>query len=1075
MPTEASLSAEMRLTVRVIAARNLRAMDFNGFSDPYVKLQVGKQRCKTKVVKMNLNPEWDQEFSFVVMDVREVLKFDVYDEDLIGIDDFLGQVRVPLEDLLAAEDLSLGQRWYQLLPKSKSDKAVDCGEICVTISLETAGATRSWSDATELTGIEKQYSLSSSQSTASSAALAYQENEASKEDNGNEYPDGAEIPEEDQCSEGTDQTAADDRFNGNPSENSNGTEISKTEKLDRLSIVDRVFQMFKKTDDLSSTSMAKTEALEEVQQAPAEVEAPVSQTDDKSSEAPFDELLRSFESMHEGVEMPVNLQGILVNQSYFASPGDLNSLIFSPDSDFRQTLVQIQGCTDFKTEPWRTDNDGESLKRVVTYTTAPSKLIKAVKATEEQSYLKADGKEYSVLMSASTPDVPYGTYFRTEILFRIMPGPELDSEQQTSHLVISWRMNFLQSTMMKSMIENGAKQGLEQNYAQFSDLLAEKIKPIDVDDAGSDKEQVLGSLQGGQESDWKIALLYFCNFGVLSSLFVALYILVHVLLVNSGAVQGLEFPGLDLPDSLSEIVMGGLLFLQVQHIFKKIVCFFQAREQKVGDHGVKAKGDGWLLTVALIEGTKLAPVDATGFSDPYVVFTCNGKTKTSSIKFQTLEPQWNDIFEFDAMDDPPSVMNVHVYDFDGPFDEVTSLGHAEINFVKSNLSELADVWIPLEGNLAKSRQSKLHLRIFLNNSKGTGMVTEYLSKMEKEVGKKMPLRSPRTNTAFQELFSLPADEFLISSFTCYLKRKMPTQGHLFLSPRTIGFYSSMFGRKTKFFFLWEDIEDIQAIPTSISSWSPSLAITLHKGRGMDAKHGAKSIESGKLKFCLQSFASFSVANRTIMALWKARSLSSEFKVQIAEEQSQNKTLESEDSGIFVGVEDSKSLQMSEVFSSTISSNMNSLMEVFEGGSLEMKVMEKVGCLKYSATQWESDKPDESQRQIHYKFSRKLSPVGGEVTGTQLKSPMPNKKGWIIEEVMELQGVLLGDFFTLHIKYQIEDLAPKQKACSVQVSLGIEWSKSTRHQKRIEKNVLSSSSARLKEMFSLASKQVSHAR
>jgi hypothetical protein len=455
------------------------------------------------------------------------------------------------------------------------------GEICVAISLETAGATRSWSDTTELTGIQKQYSLSSSQSTASSAALAYQENEASKEDNVNEYPDGAEIPEEDERSEGTAQTAADDSFNGIPSETSNGAETSKEEKLDKPSLVDRVCQMFvKKTDDLSSTSMAKTEASEEVQQAPTEVETPVGQTDDMSSEASFDDLLRSYESRHEGVEMPVNLQGILVNQSYFTSPGDLNNLLFSPDSDFRQTLVQIQGCTDFKTEPWRTDNDGESLKRVVTYTTAPSKLVKAVKATEEQSYLKADGKEYSVLMSASTPDVPCGTYFRTEILFRIMPGPELDSEQQTSHLVISWRMNFLQSTMLKSMIENGAKQGLEQNYAQFSDLLAEKIKPIDVEDAGSDKEQVLASLQGGQESDWKIAFLYFCNFGVLSSLFVALYIVVHVLLVNSGAVPGLEFPGLDLPDSLSEIVMGGLLFLQVQHIFKKIVCFFQAREQK---------------------------------------------------------------------------------------------------------------------------------------------------------------------------------------------------------------------------------------------------------------------------------------------------------------------------------------------------------------------------------------------------------------------------------------------------------------------------------------------------------------
>ena len=98
--------------------------------------------------------------------------------------------------------------------------------------------------------------------------------------------------------------------------------------------------------------------------------------------------------------------------------------------------------------------------------------------------------------------------------------------------------------------------------------------------------------------------------------------------------------------------------------------------------------------------------------------------------------------------------------------------------------------------------------------------------------------------------------------------------------------------------------------------------------------------------------------------------------------------------------------------------MASLMEVFEGGSLEMKVMEKVGCQKYSATQWESDKSNEYQRQIHYKFSKKLSPVGGEVTGTQQKSPMPNKKGWIIEEVMELQGVLLGDFFTVCIHSSI---------------------------------------------------------
>lgn len=59
------------------------------------------------------------------------------------------------------------------------------------------------------------------------------------------------------------------------------------------------------------------------------------------------------------------------------------------------------------------------------------------------------------------------------------------------------------------------------------------------------------------------------------------------------------------------------------------------------DHGIKAQGDGWLLTVALIEGSNLAAVDSSGSSDPYVIFTCNGKTRTSSIKFQKSNPQWN--------------------------------------------------------------------------------------------------------------------------------------------------------------------------------------------------------------------------------------------------------------------------------------------------------------------------------------------------------------------------------------------------------------------------------------------------
>jgi len=59
------------------------------------------------------------------------------------------------------------------------------------------------------------------------------------------------------------------------------------------------------------------------------------------------------------------------------------------------------------------------------------------------------------------------------------------------------------------------------------------------------------------------------------------------------------------------------------------------------DHGLKANGVGWVLTVALIEGVDLASLASEGLSDPYVVLTCNAQTRSSSVKLQTSNPQWN--------------------------------------------------------------------------------------------------------------------------------------------------------------------------------------------------------------------------------------------------------------------------------------------------------------------------------------------------------------------------------------------------------------------------------------------------
>lgn len=119
----------MKLIIQVIEARNLLAMDSNGLSDPYVKVQLGRQRAKTKVVKKSLNPIWDEEFSFRVGNLKEEICISVLDEDKYFADDFLGQIKVPVSNLLDKENLSLGIQWYPLQPKSKKSKIKNCGNL----------------------------------------------------------------------------------------------------------------------------------------------------------------------------------------------------------------------------------------------------------------------------------------------------------------------------------------------------------------------------------------------------------------------------------------------------------------------------------------------------------------------------------------------------------------------------------------------------------------------------------------------------------------------------------------------------------------------------------------------------------------------------------------------------------------------------------------------------------------------------------------------------------------------------------------------------------------------------------
>lgn len=439
---------------------------------------------------------------------------------------------------------------------------------------------------------------------------------------------------------------------------------SKDEKTSQKTFASRLAQIFNKLSDVPSVSpnISMDYDLSETDK----VEAGEIKTEDQTSDETFEEIVRKMQSADQESEIPSNLPGgVLIDQLYVIATEDLNVLLFSPSSSFPKSVSEVQGTTDVQMGPWKLENENKTLKRSLTYIKAATKLMKAIKGYEEQTYLKADGKNFAVLASVSTPDVMYGSTFKAEVLYVITTGPELSSEEQCSRLVISWRMNFLQSTMMKGVIENGARQGMKESFDQYAILLSQTVKPVDSKDLGSTKEQALASLKAEPHSEWKFAMHYFANFTFISTFIMGLYVLIHIWLATPTTIEGLETYGLDLPDSISEFAVCAILTLQGQRMWGLILRFMRARSRKGNvindillqidsffflhichlilgsDHGIKARGDGWLLTVALLEGSNMPAIDSSRLCNPYIVFTCNGKTRGSSIKFRKSDPLWN--------------------------------------------------------------------------------------------------------------------------------------------------------------------------------------------------------------------------------------------------------------------------------------------------------------------------------------------------------------------------------------------------------------------------------------------------
>jgi hypothetical protein len=370
-----------------------------------------------------------------------------------------------------------------------------------------------------------------------------------------------------------------DRSSTDPGSAADNDEMANTSSV--VGVLSRYF--FGKPIDATAHSFASDTEPPDQLQEPKMCSSEDHDNPDKdaSSEPSLDELLKIMESKDQGSVMPGNLPGgVLIDESYVIAPVELNTLLFSPNSDFWPAVAELQGTSGFQIESWKLDKSESCLQRTLTYTKAASKLVKAVKATEEQKYLKAAGNSFAVFSVVSTPDVPCGNCFKVEILYSITPGPQISSEEPTAHLTVSWRVNFIQSTMIKGMIENGAKQGMTEGYAQFSEVLSQRLKVAENMDPNSNKEKILASLHAQKETGWRLIVRFLGNFTFIFSVAISLYVIAHLHLSNPGMMHGLEYFGLDLPDSIGEVVVCVVLILLGQNVVKVIQRFLSAWKQR---------------------------------------------------------------------------------------------------------------------------------------------------------------------------------------------------------------------------------------------------------------------------------------------------------------------------------------------------------------------------------------------------------------------------------------------------------------------------------------------------------------
>ncbi|XP_023499533.1 extended synaptotagmin-1 isoform X2 [Equus caballus] len=163
---DSHFGTENVLRIHVLEAQDLIAKDrflgglVKGKSDPYVKLKLAGRSFRSRVIREDLNPRWNEVFEVIVTSIPgQELEVEVFDKDL-DKDDFLGRCKVSLtavlnsgflDEWLTLEDVPSGRLHLRLERLSPRPTAAELEELRKGTKPPSPYATLTVGDATHKT------------------------------------------------------------------------------------------------------------------------------------------------------------------------------------------------------------------------------------------------------------------------------------------------------------------------------------------------------------------------------------------------------------------------------------------------------------------------------------------------------------------------------------------------------------------------------------------------------------------------------------------------------------------------------------------------------------------------------------------------------------------------------------------------------------------------------------------------------------------------------------------------------------------------------------------------------------